>query len=114
MVNEGVFIMQGGGFSSASKGAVRKFLIKTLSASVAPVDTWQVVVKPTAAIASTDIQFPYALHPQHHVPLPRTVSGTKDQKDETDPCFEGLFWNYFSIGKWAQHCAIYHRTIRNG
>jgi hypothetical protein len=40
MVNEGVFIMQGGGFSSASKGAVRKFLIKTLSASVAPVDTY--------------------------------------------------------------------------
>jgi hypothetical protein len=40
MVNEGVFIMQGGGFSSASKGAVRKLLIKTLSASVAPVDTY--------------------------------------------------------------------------
>jgi hypothetical protein len=63
-------------------------------------------VKPTAAIASTDIRFPHALHPQHHVPLPRTVSGTKDQKDENDPCFEGLFWNYFSIGKWAEHCAF--------
>jgi hypothetical protein len=40
MVNAGVFIMQGGGFSSASKGAVRKLLIKTLSASVVPVDTY--------------------------------------------------------------------------
>jgi diacylglycerol kinase (ATP) len=98
----------GGGFSSASKGALRKLLIKTLSASLAPVDTWQVVVKPTAAIASTDIRFPHALHPQHHVPLPRTVSGTKDQKDENDPCFEGLFWNYFSIGMDAQVAYGFH------
>jgi hypothetical protein len=40
MVNEGVFIMQGGGFSSASKGALRKLLIKIVSASVAPLDTY--------------------------------------------------------------------------
>ncbi|CAM6023261.1 unnamed protein product [Sphagnum balticum] len=97
----------GGGFSSASKGALRKLLIKIVSASVAPLDTWQVVVKPTAAIASTEIRFPHALHPQHHVPLPRTV-GTKDQKDENDPCFEGLFWNYFSIGMDAQVAYGFH------
>lgn len=30
----------------------------------------------------------------------KQVAGEKHDKDEKAPAFEGLFFNYFSIGKW--------------
>ena len=96
---------------------------------------------PAKSVAADDIEFPHALHPQHHVPLPPSVisykefynlvlfiyiqrvglnasrvalgafndvclsvyilqvTGEKHDKDERDPTFAGLFFNYFSVGK---------------
>lgn len=97
--------------------------------------SWKAVVVPAKSVAAENIQFPHALKPQHHVPLPSSVifinhlhlffvlfyiqsirwfywcywfilcvwflqvAGGKHDKDETAPAFEGLFFNYFSVGK---------------
>ncbi|XP_024396907.1 diacylglycerol kinase 3 isoform X2 [Physcomitrium patens] len=98
----------GGEFSSTRKSALKNCLVKALDAHVASLDAWKAVVMPAKSVAAHDIEFPHALHPQHHVPLPSSVSGEKHDKDETAPAFEGLFFNYFSVGMDAQVAYDFH------
>lgn len=34
---------------------------------------WNAVVIPAKSVAANNIEFPHAMHPQHHVPLPTSV-----------------------------------------
>jgi diacylglycerol kinase (ATP) len=98
----------GGEFSSTSKSTLSKYLVKTMNATVVNLDTWKAVVLPAKSVAAEDIQFPHAMKPQHHVPLPSSVAGERHDKDESAPAFEGLFFNYFSIGMDAQVAYGFH------
>lgn len=98
----------GGEFSSTKRSSLKRVLVKALGSNAAPLDTWNVVVVPAKSVAADDIEFPHALHPQHHVPLPPSVTGEKHDKDERDPTFAGLFFNYFSVGMDAQVAYGFH------
>lgn len=108
--------------------------------------SWKAVVLPAKSVAAEDIQFPHAMKPQHHVPLPSSVifisllfiwlksclehevplvilliyciwrnvqvAGERHDKDESAPAFEGLFFNYFSVGKPIMYTSIiFHRSV---
>lgn len=98
----------GGTFSSTSKKSLKRCLVKALGAKAVPLDTWNAVVMPAKSIASEGIQFPHAMKPQQHVPLPSSVAGDRHEKDEAAPAFEGLFFNYFSVGMDAQVAYGFH------
>ncbi|MCO5567530.1 hypothetical protein L7F22_021224 [Adiantum nelumboides] len=91
----------GGSFMFSCRPFVRRYLCKASSGQTAELDSWQVMVRTSS---TEKVQLPHALHPQQHIPL-----FEEDNSSEVKAAsFEGIFYNYFSIGMDAQVAYGFH------
>ncbi|KAH7372405.1 hypothetical protein KP509_17G002200 [Ceratopteris richardii] len=90
----------GGTFRFACRPFVRRYLRKAATNETALLDSWQVMVRTSSA---EQLHLPHALHPQQHIPI-----SDADYGDIKAASFEGVFYNYFSIGMDAQVAYGFH------
>lgn len=91
----------GGSFMFAWRPLVRRYLLKAASSQTAELDSWQVMVRTSS---KEEVQLPHALHPQQHIP----IFEEGDLGDVKAASFEGIYYNYFSIGMDAQVAYGFH------
>eukprot|EP00258_Populus_trichocarpa_P044215 XP_024460234.1 diacylglycerol kinase 7 isoform X3 [Populus trichocarpa] len=98
----------GGSFPFAWKSAVKKSLLKAITGPVCHLDSWHLLVSmPSGKVVDP----PHSLKPTEECSLDQglTIEGELPEKVN---CYEGVFYNYFSIGMDARVAYGFHH-LRN-
>ncbi|XP_011012646.1 PREDICTED: diacylglycerol kinase 7-like [Populus euphratica] len=98
----------GGSFPFAWKSAVKKSLLKAITGPVCHLDSWHLLVSmPSGKVLDP----PHSLKPTEECSLDQglTIEGELPEKVN---CYEGVFYNYFSIGMDARVAYGFHH-LRN-
>ncbi|KAL3532906.1 hypothetical protein ACH5RR_006427 [Cinchona calisaya] len=98
----------GGSFPFNWKSAIKKTLDRVTDAPVCRLDSWNLVLSMPAGEA---LETPYSLKPCEEISLDEGL-GVEVELPEKTSCYQGVFYNYFSIGMDAQVAYGFHH-LRN-
>ncbi|XP_076892621.1 diacylglycerol kinase 4-like isoform X2 [Bidens hawaiensis] len=98
----------GGSFSIKWKAAVKWILDRAINGPVARLDSWDFVI---SMPAGAELDTPHALKHTEEVVLDQDLD-IEGQLPKEVSCYQGVFYNYFSIGMDAQVAYGFHQ-LRN-
>ncbi|KAI3803121.1 hypothetical protein L1987_31270 [Smallanthus sonchifolius] len=98
----------GGSFSIKWKAAIKRILARVINAPLARLDSWNLVI---SMPAGAELDTPYALKHTEEVVLDQDLD-IEGQLPKEVSCYQGVFYNYFSIGMDAQVAYGFHQ-LRN-
>ncbi|XP_076885067.1 diacylglycerol kinase 4-like [Bidens hawaiensis] len=98
----------GGSFSIKWKAAVKRILDRAINAPLARLDSWDFVI---SMPAGAELDTPHALKHTEEVVLDQDLD-IEGQLPKEVSCYQGVFYNYFSIGMDAQVAYGFHQ-LRN-
>ncbi|KAK3011170.1 hypothetical protein RJ639_010937 [Escallonia herrerae] len=98
----------GGSFPFNWKSAIKRTLDRATNGSVCRLDSWNVLV---SMPAGKELDAPYSLKPTEACSLDQGLE-VEGELPEKVSCYEGVFYNYYSVGMDAQVAYGFHH-LRN-
>ncbi|EPS66601.1 hypothetical protein M569_08172, partial [Genlisea aurea] len=98
----------GGSFPFNWKAAVKRTLDKIATGSVVHLDSWHVLI---SMPGGEELDIPYSLKTTEETPLDQELEVDTELPEKVS-CYQGVYYNYFSIGMDAQVAYGFHH-LRN-